>query len=80
MNSDIFELLSCGSQMDELLLFSNISPLSTELLSLISSVHIVEGGELWTKEISEMLSFNITKVESNQIFVMPDHSSDPLVM
>ena len=80
MNSDVLKLLSSWSQMDELLFFANISPLSSELLSLISSVHIVEGGELWTKEISEMSSFNISKIESNQIFVMPDQSSNPLIV
>ena len=68
------------SEMSQLFFFSNISPHVAKLLGLISSVNIIEGGELGTKEVSEMSDFNISKVESKKIFVMPDHTSDPFIV
>lgn len=66
--------------MLRLLLFALISPLRSELLDFVSSVHIIEGSELGTSEIGEVPSLDVSKIEGNQIFVMPDHSSNPLVV
>ena len=66
--------------MSHLLFFANISPHGSQLLSLVSGINVVEYCELGTQEVSEVSDFNITKVESNQILVMPDHSSNPFVV
>lgn len=80
VDSVVFKLFFGVSQMLILDHFATISPLICELGVFISWVDIVENWELWTNEISEMSYLNITKEKSNKEFMMPDHSSQPIVM
>lgn len=80
LKSDIFDLLLRMSQVFVLFFLAHISPHSCELLGFVSGVNIVENCELWTKEVSEVADFSISKVEGNEIFMMPNHTSDPLIV
>ena len=76
----VFHLLLGVSEMSELFLLSDVCPHATKLLCLITSVHIVEHCELGTNEVSEVTDFDVTEVECDQILVMEDHTTDPLVV
>lgn len=80
LKSYIFHLLLCVSHVLHLFLFWNISPHCCELLGFVSGVNVIENSELGTKEVSEVADFSISKIESDKIFVMPDHTSEPFVM
>jgi hypothetical protein len=73
-------LLFCVNKVNHLLFFNNIGPLHTKLLGLITSVYIVEDGELGSNQPSEVSSLDVTQIESEQELVMPDHISDPFVV
>jgi hypothetical protein len=80
IKANVFKLLLSVDKMDHLLFFDNISPLHAELLGLIASVDVVEYGKLRSNKPSKVSSFDVTKVESKQELVMPDHVSDPFIM
>lgn len=80
INSAILELFFCFSQVLVLNHLGRISPLVGELSVFISRVDIVEDWELWSDEVSEMSNLNITEIETNEELVMPDHSSQPVIM
>lgn len=80
VDSNVFHLFLGMSEMSHLFFFANISPHGAELLGFITSIDVVEGGELWTKEVSEVSDFDVSKVEADQIFVMPDQTSNPFVV
>ena len=80
IDSGVLKLLFGVSKMLILNHFSGISPLVGKLGILVSGVDIVENGELWSNEISEVSDLNITKIKGNEELMMPDHSSQPVVM
>ena len=80
INTVVLKLLLGVSQMLVLDHLDLISPLVTKLAVLIVSVHIVEHGELWTNEVSKVTNLNQTNVEGNKELVMPDHSSEPVIV
>jgi len=57
-----------------------ISPLVCQLAVLVVSVHIVERGKLWTDKVCEVTNLNQTNIEGNEELMMPDHSSEPVIM
>ena len=63
-----------------LLFFANVGPHGAELLGFISGVYVVENGEFGSEEVGKVSDFSIPEIERNQIFVMPDHASEPLVV
>jgi len=80
VNTVVLKLLLGVSQMLVLDHLDLISPLVTKLTVLIVSVHIVEHGELWTNEVSKVTNLDQTNVECNKELVMPDHSSEPVIV
>lgn len=68
------------SEMLQLFFFSNISPHRAELLGFVSCVYIIENCKLRAEEVGEVTDFNVSKVEADEVLVMPDHSSEPLVV
>ena len=66
--------------MSHLGLFTGISPHSSELHGLVPRIHIVEDCEFGTKEVGEVSDFDVSYVEGDEILVMPDHSSQPLIV
>lgn len=80
VNPEVLHLLFSSSQVSQLFFFSNVSPHGAQLLGLVSSVDIVEVGELGAKEVREMSGFDNTKVPGEDEFVMEDHTSDPLIV
>jgi len=67
-------------KVQRLVLLNDISPLSAQLLGFVAGVHIVEDCELGTKHESEVADFNISKVKSEQEFVVEDHVANPFVV
>lgn len=80
LDSQVFDLLLGVSQVRGLFLLGNIRPHGSQLLSLVSGVNIVEYREFGTNEVSEVTDLSISKVEGDQEFMMPDHTSDPFVV
>lgn len=76
----VLQLLLGVDQVGSLLLLESVSPHGVELLTLVSTVHIVENRELGSQEVGEVSDFNVTEVEANKELVMEDHSSEPLVV
>ena len=66
--------------MLHLRLFTGVSPLASELLCLVESVSIVEVSELWSEHESEMSDLHVANEPAHQELVMPDHSTDPLII
>ena len=66
--------------MLHLRLFTGVSPLASELLGLVESVSIVEVSELWSEHESEMSDLHVANEPAHQELVMPDHSTDPLII
>ena len=76
----VLKLLLGVSQVLILHHLALIGPLVAELAVLVVSVHIIEHGELWTNEVSEMTDFNQTNIEGNEELMMPDHCTKPVVV
>ena len=76
----IFHLLLGLLKVLHLSLFTGVSPLASELLSLVESVGIVEIGELWSKHEGEVSDLHVANEPAHQKFVMPDHSTDPFII
>jgi len=80
VNTVVLKLLLGVSHMLVLHHLALVSPLVAELAVLIVSVHIVEHGELGSNEVCEVTDLNQTNVEGNEELVMPDHSTEPVVV
>jgi len=80
VDSVILELFFSASQMLVLDHLDIVSPLVGKLLVLVVGVDVVEDGELWTNEEREMPSLNKTDVKTKEHLVMPDHSSEPIIV
>lgn len=76
----VLELLLGMSQMLILSHLSFISPLVGQLSILVVGVSVVEDREFGTDEIREVTNLKVTNVVSNQELVMPDHSSQPIIV
>ena len=57
-----------------------VSPLVDELLSLIPRVGVVEVGELGSDKEGEVTHLSEAKVEGNDVLVVEDHATKPLVV
>lgn len=79
-NSDVVHLFLGVSEMDGLFFLDVVSPHVAQLLGFVPGVHVVEDSELGTQEVSEMPDLDVTEVESNQVLVVENHSSQPLVV
>jgi len=80
INSVIFQLFFGVSQMSILLQLNAIGPLICHLLEFVVGVDIIEYWELWTEEEWEMSGLDESNVEGNKELVMPDHSSEPVIV
>jgi hypothetical protein len=80
VDADVLHLGLGVHEVDHLALLGNVSPLAGELLSLVTGVHIVEDGELGTEHEGEVAELNVAEVDSEQVLVMEDHVTDPLVV
>ena len=76
----ILHLLLSWNKMMLLLLFNCIVPDGDDLGQLISGVCVIPVGELWSNHEGEMTSLNQCQVETEEILVMEDHTTDPFVM
>ena len=61
-------------------LFSLVSPLAGELLSLVSCVDVVPVGEFRSNKEGEVSHLGHTQVPSDDVFVVEDHATKPLVV
>ena len=61
-------------------LFSLVSPLAGELLSLVSCVDVVPVGEFGSNKEGEVSHLGHTQVPSDDVFVVEDHATKPLVV
>ena len=80
VDANILDLLLCGSEECHLDLFSGVSPLVGELLSLVSCVGVVPVGEFGSDKEGEVAHFRHTQVPSEDVFVVEDHATKPLVV
>ena len=80
VDAHVLDLLLGRHEPLHLGLLSLISPLGNELLGLVAGVDVVEVGELGTNDEGEVADLSNTQVESKDVLVMEDHSSDPLVV
>ena len=80
VNAVEFKLLLCKFQVFVLHHFDRISPLIAQLSVLISGVGVVEDGELGAREPGEVFDLSVADVVSDQKFVMPNHSTQPIVV
>ena len=53
---------------------------SPALLMRVAVFNIIEYGELWTDQESEMSNLNGAYIISNKEFMMENHSSEPFIM
>ena len=77
---DILHLLLGVHQVLLNVLFGHVGPNIQHLGNLIVGVGVVPVGELGTHEEGEVTSLNEGQVEAEEILVMEDHSTDPLVV
>lgn len=80
LDSNIWHLLFCVSQVKSLFLFHSVSPHGSQLLSFISWVDIIEDWKFRSKEVSEVSYLCISKIESQEELVVPYHASKPFVV
>ena len=80
VDANVFHLFFGGNEVIGLNFLSSVSPLSSQLLSLVTRVNIVEVGELGSDNESEMADLRDTQVECDHVLMMEDKTSDPLVM
>jgi len=67
-------------QVAHLDLLSNISPLGSELSVFVASENVVEDSELGTEHEGEVSELNVAEVDSEEILVVENHVTDPLVV
>lgn len=80
IHSVVLKLLLGVSQVLVLDHLGGVSPHVGQLSEFVLRVDIVEDGELWTDEVSEVSDLDVTKIVSKEELVMPDHSSEPVVV
>jgi len=80
VDANVLDLLLGGDEPFHLGLLGVVSPLGNELLALVASVHVVELSELRANHEGEVTQLRDTEVEGKDVFVMEDHSSEPLVV
>ena len=80
VNTNILDLLFGGNEEMMLDLFSFVSPLAGELLSLVSCVDVVPVGKFGSNKEGEVSHFRHTQVPSDDVFVVEDHATKPLVV
>lgn len=76
----IFELLLGVSQVLVLFHLNSVGPLVGELSVLVVRESVVENSEFGTDEVGEMTDFEVSNEVSNQVLMMPDHTSQPIVV
>lgn len=76
----VLKLLFGVSKMLSLYHLNLIGPLVGELVIFVSGVDVVEYGELGSWEEGEVTDLNESNVVSYEVLVMPDHSSEPVVV
>jgi len=80
VDAGVFHLLLSVDQVAHLDLLSNVSPLGGELSVFVASENIVEDGELGTEHEGEVSELNVAEVDGEEILVVEDHVTDPLVV
>ena len=80
VNAVEFKLLLCKFEVLVLHHFDRISPLIAQLSVLISRVGVVEDGELRAREPGEVFDLSVAHIVSDQEFVMPNHSTKPIIV
>lgn len=80
IDANVLHLLLGGDEPLLLCLLSLVSPLCSELLALVSTVDVVEVGEFGTNEESEVTHLADSQVEGEDVLVVEDHTTEPLVM
>jgi len=76
----ILELLLGVSQVLVLFHLNSVGPLVGELSVLVVRESVVENSEFGTDEVGEMTDFEVSNEVSNQVLMMPDHTSQPIVV
>ena len=80
VDANVLHLLLGWDEPLHLGLLGVISPLVDELLSLIPRVGVVEVGELGSDKEGEVTHLSEAKVEGNDVLVVEDHATKPLVV
>ena len=80
INTVVLKLFFGVSQCLVLNHFSMISPLVAKLLVFIVGICVVEDRELGTQKHGEVTDFHLANIVGNQEFMMPDHSSEPVIV
>lgn len=80
VNAVEFKLLLGKFEVFVLHHFDRISPLVAKLSVLISRVGVVEDGELGAREPGEVFDLSVADVVSDQEFMMPNHSTQPIIV
>ena len=80
IDGEILHLLFGGNEMSLLRLLDNIIPGGEELSHLILSVSVVPVGELWSNNEGEVTSLHDGQVETEDILVVEDHTTNPFVV
>ena len=80
VDANVLDLLLGGSHPGHLDFLSVISPLGDELLGLVTRVGVVEVGELGANKEGEVTHLRDSQVEGNDVLVVEDHTSEPLVV
>jgi hypothetical protein len=80
VNTGVLHLLLGVDQVAHLDLLSNISPLGSELSVFVASENVVEDSELGTEHEGEVSELNVAEVDGEEILVVENHVTDPLVV
>ena len=80
VDAHVLHLLLGGDEPLHLSLLCDIGPLVDELLALVPRVGVVEVGELGSDQEREVTHLGHTQVESNDVLVVEDHTTEPLVV
>jgi len=80
INPIVLNLLFGVSQTLVLEHLAVVGPHVGELFVLVFGISIVEYRELWTNNHGIMSDFDKANIVGNQELVMPDHSSEPIVV
>jgi len=80
VDGNVLHLLLGVHEVILLDLLDNIIPSREQLSHLVVGIGVVPVGELWSNDISEVAGVDEGQVEAEDVLVMEDHTSNPLVM
>ena len=80
VDAGVLHLLLGVDQVAHLDFLSNVSPLGGELSVFVASENVVEDSELGAEHEGEVSELNVTEVDGEEILVVEDHVTDPLIV